>query len=94
VDHFFPSWNYWRHFDHEIFSGAINKDENLNSTHPVEVPIGQARRVHDVFDMISYGKAASLIRMICHYVDSTKLWAALKIFIQRNKFGAVVTDVR
>jgi aminopeptidase 2 len=93
-DHFHPEWNYWEHFYSEIVCSAMTMDEDIKGTHPIEVPIKKAREIHDIFDMISYGKAASVYRMISNYIGHDKFWPALGKFIREHRFKTVNTHVR
>jgi hypothetical protein len=91
IEAFFPEWNYWQHFQDEIYAAAMEKDEDLKRTHSIEVPLGEdARSYSGVFDVISYGKAACVLRSVCNFAG-IGLWPAFKRFVHENKFGAVST---
>lgn len=92
IEAFFPKWNYWQHFQDEIFCAAMEKDENLRRTHAIEVPLGDAAREYaSIFDVVSYGKAASVLRAACNFAG-IGLWPAFKRFVHSNAFLAVCTS--
>ena len=42
--------------------------DSLQTSHPVEVPVGHPSEVMEIFDNISYNKGASIIRMLHNYI--------------------------
>jgi aminopeptidase N len=91
VNNFFPEWNYWQHFLFEIYSTAMKLDESFQS-HPVQVFVEKSRDIKEIFDSISYGKAASALRMLANYIGEETLWKGMSIFINKFKFGVVATE--
>lgn len=38
------------------------------SSHPIEVPVGHPSEIDEIFDLISYSKGASVIRMLHDWI--------------------------
>uniref|UniRef100_A0A6B2LK92 Peptidase M1 membrane alanine aminopeptidase domain-containing protein n=1 Tax=Arcella intermedia TaxID=1963864 RepID=A0A6B2LK92_9EUKA len=91
TNHLFPEWDYWRHFLQEIYFGAMEAD-TPGSSHPVEFIAQFARDIHDSFDLISYGKGACVVRMICSFIGFDKLWASLSSLMFNFKFKHIKTE--
>ena len=55
-DAIFPEWHVWDHFLPDVFELALDLD-SMNSSHPIEIPVGHPSEVDEIFDAISYAKA-------------------------------------
>src|SRR2546428_553007 len=67
VDQGYPQWNVWQDFVRTQTSGAMGRD-GLRSTHPIEARVKNPEEIEELFDEISYGKGASILRMIEEYI--------------------------
>jgi tricorn protease interacting factor F2/3 len=63
TDKLFPEWNAWSDFVQDATGGAMHGD-SLSSTHPIEANVNAPEEIGQIFDEISYGKGASILRMI------------------------------
>ncbi len=63
MDKLFSEWGVWYRFLADETTGSMLRD-SLMSTHPVHVPISSEEEAFEIFDDISYGKGASLLRML------------------------------
>lgn len=90
VNHFFPEWNYWCHFIVEIYQNAMEKDNK--NTHPIETDIDRAEDVKDYFDIISYGKGASVLRMLFGYIGKDLMWKSIAHFIKKYQYKSTSTE--
>uniref|UniRef100_A0A6B2KZR7 Aminopeptidase n=1 Tax=Arcella intermedia TaxID=1963864 RepID=A0A6B2KZR7_9EUKA len=90
LDHYFPEWNMWEQFATKyIFEGM--KIDSMRNSHPIEVPISKARAVVEIFDMISYNKGASVIRMLENYLgDNFRI--GLSNYLSKFKYQNTVTE--
>merc|ERR1719281_900925 len=61
ADKLYPEWQLWQQFVTSDLAAALRLD-SLRSSHPIQVPIGHAHEVEEVFDAISYCKGACVIR--------------------------------
>jgi len=57
---------YWKIF-HVILYRALDLDA-LDNSHPIEIPVGHPDEVDEIFDIISYSKGASVIRMLHDWI--------------------------
>lgn len=67
VDWGYPQWQIWQDFVKNSTGGAMARDA-LNSTHSIEAKVHSPEEVEELFDEISYGKGASILRMIEAYI--------------------------
>ncbi len=60
-----PEWRHWYDFLlNETGGGAMMRD-SLSTTHPpIHVPVNKEEEIEQIFDEISYGKGASVLRMM------------------------------
>eukprot|EP00959_Pyramimonas_sp_CCMP1952_P271066 5667289-Pyramimonas_sp.AAC.1 len=63
ADVLFPEWSIWDQYIVQEQSQALGLDA-LRNSHPIEVPIYRAQEVDEVFDLISYAKGGSVVRMV------------------------------
>lgn len=66
IDHFYPEWDVWTKFTSECLQSALTLD-SLNSSHPVEVEVNNPLEISQIFDIISYMKGSSCIRMLADH---------------------------
>lgn len=85
VDHLFPEYNIWTQFVADSFIVALNLD-GLHNSHPIEVPVGHPSEVDAIFDMISYAKGASVIRMLHHFLGDEKFRKGMSVYLDRHKY--------
>lgn len=80
----------WDQFTTDDQAAALRLDA-LASSHPIQVPIAHAEEVEEVFDMISYAKGASVIRMIHAVLGPEAFQKGLQIYMKRHECGNTVT---
>jgi len=90
ADAIHPEWNIWESFVGSEQQMALNLD-SLRSSHPIQVPIGRAEEVEEVFDAISYCKGGSVVRMIYAVLGNDKFQEGLKLYFQRHQYGNTET---
>lgn len=90
VDKIFPKWNLWNQFIEGSQGSALELDA-LTSSHPIQVPIKRAQNVKEIFDLISYHKGASVIRLINAVLGETDFKAGLKLYMTRHAYGNTET---
>src|SRR5262249_6567759 len=76
-------WRMWLSFN-ERRSAALQLDA-LDSTHPVLAKVRNADEAH--FDAITYGKGASVLRMIESYVGERDFRRGVRRFVKAHEFG-------
>ena len=91
VAHFFPEWDIWTSFISDYFSRAQLLDAMIN-THPVEVEVNNSDEIDEIFDVISYCKGASVIRMIATYLGEEDFKRGLNIYLNAHLYANATTD--
>ncbi len=86
VDALYPEWNVWYDFLNADTAGAMARD-SLKNTHPIEAQIKSPHEIEEIFDDISYGKGASVLRMIETYIGSTEFMKGIQLFLKRHRFS-------
>ncbi len=79
-----PEWENWRDFLRTSTFPALSADA-LAGTHPIQVKVRSVEEVEGIFDNISYGKGASVLRMIESYVGEDKFRQGVSAYLK--KFG-------
>mmetsp|Transcript_66812 Transcript_66812/g.118290 ORF Transcript_66812/g.118290 Transcript_66812/m.118290 type:complete len:881 (-) Transcript_66812:54-2696(-) len=90
ADKLYPDWCIWETYVGMEQQRALQLDA-LRSSHPIQVPIGHAEEVEEVFDAISYCKGGSVVRMIYAVLGEAAFQSGLKLYFQRHSYGNTVT---
>lgn len=85
VDKLFPNWKMWTQFIVDEQQPALRLD-SLEHTHPVEVSIGHPDEIRTIFDNISYGKGASVIHMLYHYLGADDFQGGLRYYLKTHAY--------
>jgi tricorn protease interacting factor F2/3 len=91
LDRLFPDWSVWYRFLADETTGSMLRD-SLMSTHPVHVPIRSEEEAFEIFDDISYGKGASLLRMLEGYVGEEDFRRGLGNYLRRFSYSNASED--
>ena len=91
VDKLFPEWSVWHRFLVDETAGSLLRD-SLMSTHPVHVPISSEEEAFEIFDDISYGKGASLLRMLENYVGEEDFRRGLSNYLRKYSYSNASED--
>jgi tricorn protease interacting factor F2/3 len=86
VDWAYPQWKIWQDFVKNSTGGAMARDA-LNSTHPIEARVRSPEEVEELFDEISYGKGASILRMIEAYIGPDKFQKGVSKYLQQFRYS-------
>ncbi|CCC81934.1 M1 family metallopeptidase [Thermoproteus tenax] len=86
LDAIFPEWSPWHRFLVDETMSSMVRD-SLLSTHPVRVPIKSEAEAFEIFDDISYGKGASLLRMLEGYLGEDGLKRGLSLYVARRAYS-------
>jgi aminopeptidase N len=90
VEKLYPDWNIFEQFVNDDFGRAMSLDQ-LESSHPIEVPIRAAAEVNEIFDAISYSKGCAVIRMLVEYLTVETFRKGLLIYLERHKYANAST---
>jgi tricorn protease interacting factor F2/3 len=86
VDDGFPQWKVWQDFVRTQTSGAMGRDA-LKNTHPIEALVRNPEEIEELFDEISYGKGASILRMIEAYVGAEAFQKGVSKYLQKFRYS-------
>src|SRR5881409_3662545 len=86
LDSMFPRWVVWQDFVRGETAGALALD-SLNSTHPIEAKVRSPEEIEELFDEISYGKGASILRMIEAYIGPDKFQKGVSKYLQQFRYS-------
>jgi tricorn protease interacting factor F2/3 len=76
----------WQEFLLSEASGAMARD-SLKNTHPIEVDIKSPNEIEQIFDEISYGKGACILRMIEAYLGTDDFRKGVENYLIQHKFS-------
>lgn len=85
LDHHFPDWHVWTQFVTDEQQIAF-KFDSLANTHPVQVPINDPEEISTIFDVISYDKGASSIRMLEHYLGADTFRDGVRHYLKTHAY--------
>lgn len=91
VNAIFPQWHVWEQFVQEITQSSAMKRDAMHSTHPIEVEVGHPDEVDQIFDVISYAKGASIIRMLYHYLGPEAFYRGIQHYIRTFQYDNATT---
>ncbi|MGC8546604.1 MAG: M1 family metallopeptidase [Thermoplasmata archaeon] len=80
------NWHLWEEFLVESTLPSMKKDSLLN-THPIRVPVRDPAEIAEIFDSISYGKGASVLRMIEHFIGEEKFRKGVIEYLKKHSYG-------
>ncbi len=88
TDKLFPDWGVWTQFLVMSSSRAKSLDA-MGSSHPIEVPVRKVADVEEIFDVISYEKGASVIRMLFGWIgeNAFRYWTVCLFSDTSNFYG-------
>ncbi|HKC50366.1 MAG TPA: ERAP1-like C-terminal domain-containing protein, partial [Myxococcota bacterium] len=83
VDDWKPEWEMWLDFEsHRAPAFALDAMEN---THPIYVPVNTPSEATENFDVITYEKGASLVRMLESWLGPSVFRAGVRRYIRRHR---------
>ncbi len=88
VDAWKPEWKMWHDFQH-YRSAALGMDA-LAHTHPIYVEVKTPSEATENFDLITYEKGASVVRMIERYLGPKAFRAGVRAYVRRHREGNTV----
>ena len=86
TDSIFPQWVVWQDFVRGETAGALDRDSLVN-THPIEVKVNSPSEIEEIFDDISYGKGASIIRMLEAYAGEDHFMRGVRSYLEKYRFS-------
>ena len=85
VDDWKPAWRMWHDFQHGR-AAALELDA-LRHTHPIYCRVRTAEEANANFDLITYEKGASVVRMLERYLGQASFRRGVRAYIRRHREG-------
>lgn len=82
----FPEWKPHSSFITDHLESALRLDAQ-RSSHPIQVDCPDANQINQIFDALSYSKAASMLRMLSEYVGEEKFLKGVSIYLKNHLYG-------
>jgi puromycin-sensitive aminopeptidase len=89
VDAFRPEWQRWVSFGLE--RDVAMATDALHATRPVEYPVGPPEEAQGMFDVLTYQKGASVLRMLERYLGGTRFRDGIRLYLDRHRYGNTET---
>jgi puromycin-sensitive aminopeptidase len=58
----------------------------------VEVEVADAAEIDEIFDIISYSKGCSIVRMLASFLGNETFKKGLNIYLNRHKYANALTE--
>jgi puromycin-sensitive aminopeptidase len=92
VDAYKPSWERWVAFTNE--RAAAFAIDSLASTRPIEFPVHSPNEAEGMFDLLTYQKGGSVLRMLEQYLGHDGFRAGIRRYLRAHEYGnAETTDL-
>ncbi|KAJ7328905.1 leucyl aminopeptidase [Mycena albidolilacea] len=86
----FPEWESTSAFVATHVTRAMTLDAK-RSSHPIEVECPDANFINQIFDGLSYSKAASVLRMLSEYIGEERFLEGVTLYLKKHLYGNTVT---
>jgi puromycin-sensitive aminopeptidase len=92
VDAWKPEWRRWDSFT--VSRAAAMQVDGLKSTRPIEFPVERPEEAAGMFDVLTYEKGASVLRMLEQYLGAEAFRDGIRVYLRRHQYGnAETTDL-
>jgi puromycin-sensitive aminopeptidase len=85
VDAWKPEWQRWVAFG--VSRAAALSVDGLHSTRPIEFPVRAPREADAMFDVLTYEKGASVLRMLEQYLGAEVFRAGVRDYLETHKLA-------
>jgi puromycin-sensitive aminopeptidase len=89
VDEYRPEWKRWVAFTNE--RAAAFAVDSLASTRPIEFPVHSPEEAEGMFDVLTYQKGASVLRMLEQYLGHDGFRAGIRRYLRTHEYGNAET---
>jgi puromycin-sensitive aminopeptidase len=89
VDAWKPHWQRWTSFGASRAS-ALQVD-GLSASRPIEFPVSAPRDAEAMFDVLTYEKGASVLRMLEQHIGPEAFRGGVKRYLDRHAYGSTET---
>ena len=85
VDAWKPEWQRWTTFG--VSRAAALSLDGLHSTRPIEFPVTSPRDADAMFDVLTYEKGASVLRMLEQYLGAVTFREGVRDYLRTHRFA-------
>lgn len=85
VDAWKPDWNRWDTFS--VSRAAALSVDGLHSTRPIEYPVRAPKDADAMFDVLTYEKGASVLRMLEQHIGPTVFREGVRDYLHAHAYG-------
>ncbi len=89
TDHFRPDWDAWTGFG--LLRSAAFDTDALDSTRPIEFEVVTPADAEAMFDVLTYEKGASVVRMLERYLGPEAFRDGIRAYLRRHALGNTET---
>jgi puromycin-sensitive aminopeptidase len=90
VDAWKPEWQRWTTFG--VSRSAALTVDGLRSTRPIEYPVAAPKDADAMFDVLTYEKGASVLRMLEQYIGPEVFRAGVRAYLDRHAYRNTRTE--
>src|SRR5580765_5296840 len=92
VDAWKPEWRRWDSFT--VSRAAAMQVDGLKSTRPIEFPVEKPEEAAGMFDVLTYEKGASVLRMLEQYLGAEAFRDGIRLYLRHHAYAnAETTDL-
>ncbi len=89
VDAFEPAWNRWLSFS--ASRAASQQTDALAATRPIEIEVASPEEANAMFDVLTYEKGSSVLRMLEQYLGEEAFRAGITRYLKGHAYGNTET---
>lgn len=89
VDNFRPHWKRWETFG--VSRAAAFATDGLRATRKIEYPVCRPEEANGMFDVLTYEKGASVLRMLEQYIGAEKFKSGVNEYLAKHKYANTET---
>jgi puromycin-sensitive aminopeptidase len=90
VDAWKPEWERWVNFG--VSRAAAFGVDGLRASRPIEFPVEAPRDCEAMFDLLTYEKGASVLRMLEQYLGADTFRDGVRLYLRRHAYGNAETS--
>ena len=85
-----PEWKRWESFG--VSRAAAMVTDGLAATRPIEYPVRWPRECEGMFDVLTYEKGASVLRMLEQYLEEPVFQKGISFYLNKHQFANTETS--
>ncbi|MCB0978103.1 MAG: hypothetical protein KDB02_11655, partial [Acidimicrobiales bacterium] len=85
TDAFRPEWDRWTDFG--VARSMAFDTDSLSTTRPIEYEVVTAEDAEGMFDVLTYEKGASVVRMLQQYLGEDRFQAGIRHYLRTHEYG-------